>query len=66
MGYANVYETAICFKHGVDYSTGQNVPLKYRNIKNRWTLERFLRKKNIAYINYYNKASKAFVEKVYL
>lgn len=58
------YETAIIFF--VPDSTKK--PMKYRNIKNRSTLERFIQSKHadVWYINYYKKLSKQFVERVYL
>jgi hypothetical protein len=64
MSYANYYYTAIIFFA----PAAEKQPLKYRNIKNRSSLERFITSKHADawYINYYNKATKAFVERVYL
>jgi hypothetical protein len=64
MSQANNYETAICFFIPALNKT----PLKYRNIKSRASLERFIQNKwpEVQYINYYNKVTKAFQGRTWL
>ena len=56
--------TAIVFYHYNDSRT----PCKYRNVIYRERLEDWLRKQTPApiFINYYNKHTKAFVERIWL
>ena len=56
-----LYLTAICF-----YKFNAQPPLKYRNIQNRAKFEDFIKQFNVWYINYYDKKTKAFVERKYL
>lgn len=55
------YLTAICF-----YKHNTKPPLKYRNIKNRDRFEAFIKKSDAWYINYYDKKTRTFVDRVYL
>lgn len=55
------YLTAICF-----YKFNAQPPLKYRNIKYRDRFEAFIKPKGVWYVNYYDKKTKAFVDRQYL
>jgi hypothetical protein len=55
------YLTAICF-----YKFNSQPPLKYRNIKNIDKFEAFIIQRGVWYVNYYDKKTKAFIERKYL
>ena len=55
------YLTAICF-----YKFNAKPPLKYRNIKNKAAFEAFIKKSDVWYVNYYDKKTKAYIERIYL
>jgi hypothetical protein len=56
------YQTAICFFH---HSEGKS-PLKYRNIRNRDNFLKFISMKGVLYCNFYDKATKQYIDRVWL